>query len=114
MTLTGLWSIAVRTYAVLGIAFAPVFAFGSYFVARNTLELLFAVGQLLMIVPLWRMYLHRRWAGLLVCYIGLIVCGYWLLHFKESTLPLMYSTFAIALFPALLVTTGKRSWLRGF
>jgi len=110
-----LWRVVVRAHAVVGMLLSPFLAFGSFFVARSVLELLFALGQALMVLPFWRIFLFRRWAGRIVCLVGWAVLLFVLAHWKEFDVPSAKAVaVAMAVLPTLALTLGSRIWRAGF
>ena len=110
-----LWRVIVRTHAVVGMLLCPVLAFGSFFVARSVLELLFALGQALMVLAFWRMYHCRRWAGRLACLVGWATLSYVLAHGKEfDVVSAKLVVVVMAVLPTLALTLGSRIWHEGF
>ena len=110
-----LWRVIVRTHAVVGMLLSPFLAFGSFFAARSVLDLLFALGQALMVLAFWRMYHCRRWAGRFVCLVGWAVLLFVLAHGKEfDVVSAKLVVVVMAVLPTLALTLGNRVWREGF
>ena len=99
-----------KAHAALVGAFAPIMAFGSFFVARSQIEIYFACSLLVLPLLCWRVFALRLWAGVAMALLGLALTVMLISMWPQTDFPFNLIGLLIGLAPSVTLLFGWRMW----